>query len=181
MCRRALRRRLKAALGDEHVIRSPHDGARQNSAARPEDGPSSFQARRRGHRVQETDHDGPSSGSGPSPIPPGDPDAVGADAHRPLLRCALDHVARGWPVYLLVLTTSCPPSAIGSAAQKPTPTASASGDAWTAAPDNVGLACGRAGLVVVDLFCGRAIRASRGHFRSLRTRPVACWVVRWGR
>ena len=85
------------------------------------------------------------------------------------------------PYTCFVPATSCPPSAIGSPEQPPTPTASASADAWTAAPDNVGLACGRAGLVVVDPFCGRAIRASRGHFRSLRTRPVACWVVRWGR
>src|SRR5664279_650411 len=58
-----------------------------------------------------------------------------------------------------------PASAMGSPEQPPTPTASASGDAWTAAPDIVGLACGRVGLVVVDLFCGQ------GYPRVARSLP----------
>ena len=103
-----------------------------------------------------------------------------ANTEQEIAADAIAHVARGWAVCPLSRRQA---ARIGNWEPRATtdPTASASADAWTAAPDNDGLPCGREGLVVVDLFCGRAIRPSRGHFRSLRTRPVACWVVRWGR
>ena len=104
-----------------------------------------------------------------------------ANTEQEIAADAIAHVARGWAVYPLSLRQA---ARIGN---------------WeplaTTDPDRIrlrrcldggaGLTSGwRVGVWASSLStssAGRAIRASRGHFRSLRTRPVACWVVTWGR
>lgn len=74
---------------------------------------------------------------------------TGPRAERPLLRAALSAAGRGWPVFPLRPGSKRP--AITGWPQRATCDPAVLAGWWARAPYNIGIACGPAGLLVVDL------------------------------